>query len=298
MSGEAHVPVLLEEALEYLDIQRSGSFIDCTIGLGGHSREILKRNPSARIIGFDIDETSLLTAKDNLGAYADRVELFHSDFRFIPDLNLDLTQVRGILIDLGISSYQLDMPDRGFSYSREGPLDMRMDLRNKTTAAKVINKYSENKLGKIFRKYGELRQANRLARAIASKRKTEKFETTSQLFKLVEDVCHWRHQKGKTHPAARVFQALRIEVNQELKDLAKFLERTIHTIPLGCRFVVISFHSLEDRIIKHTFAQLASPPDTKPIIKVLTKKPVRPSEAEVTQNFRARSAKLRAAERI
>ena len=298
MSGDEHIPVLLEKALEYLDIQRSGTFIDCTIGLGGHSREILKRNPETQVIGFDIDETSLLKAKDNLQAFAERVELIHSDFRFIPDLKLDLAQVNGILIDLGISSYQLDMPERGFSYSREGPLDMRMDLRNKTTAAKIINKYSEQKLSKIFRKYGELRQANRLARAIASKRRTDKFETTSQLFKLVEEVCHWRPQRGKTHPAARVFQALRIEINQELKNVARFIERTTEYIPQGCRFVIISFHSLEDRIIKHTFSQMASPPNTTPMIKVLTKKPVIPSEEEISLNFRSRSAKLRAAERI
>lgn len=298
MNGNGHIPVLLEETLEYLDSKKQGIYIDCTIGLGGHAYEIVKRNPKASLIGFDIDEKSLLEAKKKLQPFADRVELYHSDFRYIPDIKIDFSQIKGVLLDLGISSFQLDSPERGFSYSREGPLDMRMDIRNKVTAKKIINKYSEHKLSQIFHEYGELKQARRLAREIVSRRKKTRFETTTQLCRIVEEICRWRPQKGKIHPAAKVFQAIRIEVNQELNNLSFFLERMIHSLPKKTRIAVISFHSLEDRIIKHTFARLAAPGDSPPLLKILTKKPVVPSEEEVAANFRARSAKLRAAEKI
>lgn len=298
MNGNGHIPVLLEETLEYLDSKKQGIYIDCTIGLGGHAYEIVKRNPKASLIGFDIDEKSLLEAKKKLQPFADRVELYHSDFRYIPDIKIDFSQIKGVLLDLGISSFQLDSPERGFSYSREGPLDMRMDIRNKVTAEKIINKYSEHKLSQIFHEYGELKQARRLAREIVSRRKKTRFETTTQLCRIVEEICRWRPQKGKIHPAAKVFQAIRIEVNQELNNLSFFLERMIHSLPKKTRIAVISFHSLEDRIIKHTFARLAAPGDSPPLLKILTKKPVVPSEEEVAANFRARSAKLRAAEKI
>lgn len=298
MNGNGHIPVLLDEVLEYLDINRKGIYIDCTIGLGGHAYEIVKKNPKASLIGFDLDEKSLLKAREKLQPFSDRVELYHSDFRYIPDIKIDFSQIRGVLLDLGISSFQLDSPERGFSYSREGPLDMRMDLRNKMTAHKILNKYSEHKLSQIFREYGELRQARRLAREIVSRRKTTKFETTTQLCRTVEEICRWRPQKGKIHPAAKVFQAIRIEVNQELNSLSGFLERMAHSIPKKAHIAAISFHSLEDRIIKHTFAGLAVSTDSPPVLKILTKKPVVPSEEEVKANFRARSAKLRVAERI
>ena len=298
MNGNGHIPVLLDEVLEYLDINRKGIYIDCTIGLGGHAYEIVKKNPKASLIGFDLDEKSLLKAREKLQPFADRVELYHSDFRYIPDIKIDFSQIRGVLLDLGISSFQLDSPERGFSYSREGPLDMRMDLRNKMTAHKILNKYSEHKLSQIFHEYGELRQARRLAREVVSRRKTTKFETTTQLCRTVEEICRWRPQKGKIHPAAKVFQAIRIEVNQELNSLSGFLERMAHSIPKKAHIAAISFHSLEDRIIKHTFAGLAVSMDSNPVLKILTKKPVVPSEEEVKANFRARSAKLRVAERI
>ena len=298
MSGDIHIPVLLEEALEFLEIRRKGTYIDCTIGLGGHAAEILKRNPEAEVIGFDIDESALLTAKKHLKPFAGRLELYHSDFRYLPNLKMDFSDVRGVLLDLGVSSFQLDSPERGFSYSHEGPLDMRMDLRNKVTATKIINKYSEYRLAQVFWNYGELRQSKRLAAAIVSKRKIKRIETTRQLFKIAEEVCRWRFQKGKTHPAAKVFQAVRIEVNQELKELDTFLEKIAHKVPSQARIVAISFHSLEDRIVKQTFVSLASSAEAHPDIKKVTKKPVFPSEEEIALNFRARSARLRAAERI
>lgn len=298
MNENIHIPVLVEEVMNYLDVKRKGIYVDCTLGLGGHAVEILKRNPDARLIGFDIDEKSLLKAKEKLEPYADRVELYHSDFRYLPDLNIDFSSIIGILLDLGISSFQLDSPERGFSFNQEGPLDMRMDLRNKVTASKIVNKYSEYRLVQIFKEYGELKQAKRLAREIVSRRKTKKIETTTQLRRLVEEICRWRPQKGKIHPAAKLFQAIRIELNQELKSLSSFLERISKKIPKKAHIIAISFHSLEDRIIKHTFAHLAASNDSPPSLKILTKKPVIPSDKEVAINFRARSAKLRAVEKI
>ncbi len=298
MNGNGHIPVLLEEVLKILNTTREGIYIDCTIGLGGHAYEILKRNSKASLIGFDIDEHSLLKAKKRLQPFADRVELFHSDFRYLPDLSVDFSDIRGLLLDLGISSYQLDSPQRGFSFNREGPLDMRMDLRNKTTADKIINKYPEQKLVQIFWEYGELRQSRRLAREIVSRRKQKRFETTTQLCRTVEEICRWRPQKGKIHPAAKVFQAIRIEINQELKGLSDFLERVVEKLPKKARIAAISFHSLEDGIIKHSFARLAVEPDSHPLLSILTKKPVVPTDEEIANNSRSRSAKLRAAEKI
>jgi 16S rRNA (cytosine1402-N4)-methyltransferase len=298
MKNNGHIPVLLEEVVEYLDVCREGVYIDCTVGLGGHASEILGRNPKASLICFDVDEKSLLKTKSRLQKYADQVTLYHSDFRYLADLNMDFNRVRGVLLDLGISSFQLDSQERGFSYNLDGPLDMRMDQRNKITASRIINKYSEHHLSKILWEFGEFRQAKKLAHEIVKRRKGKKIETTQQLFRIIEDVCHWRPQRGKTHPAAKIFQAVRIEVNQELKNLSGFLERIIQKCSPGTRFVVISFHSLEDRIIKRAFSQLASPQDIPPRIRLLTKKPVRPTDLEIDSNFRARSAKLRAAERI
>jgi len=298
MNEKEHIPVLLNEVLDYLDRDREGIYVDCTLGLGGHALEILKRKPKAILIGFDIDEKSLLKAKKKLEFYAERVTLYHSDFRYLPDLNIDFSSIRGILLDLGVSSFQLDSSERGFSFNLEGPLDMRMDLRNKITASKIVNKYSEPRLAQLFHEYGELKQAKKLAREIIARRKTKSIETTTELRRVVEEVCHWRPQKGKIHPAAKVFQALRIEVNQELSDLSSFLERIAQLVPKKTRIAVISFHSLEDRIVKHTFAHLTNPNNDHPLLRVLTKKPITPSEEEIALNSRARSAKLRVAERI
>jgi 16S rRNA (cytosine1402-N4)-methyltransferase len=298
MIGSSHIPVLLEEVMEYLDIRRKGVYVDCTIGLGGHALEILKRNQESEIIGFDIDEQALLLTRDRLQPYSDRVKLFHSDFKHLPDLDTDFSAIKGILIDLGFSSFQLDSSERGFSFNLEGPLDMRMDMRNKITASKILHKYSERKLAEIFRDYGELRQARVLAREIVSRRKIKKWEKTTELRRVVEEVCRWRPQRGKIHPAAKVFQAIRIEVNQELQGLAEFLEKIIRKMSAGARIIAISFHSLEDRIIKQSFNRLAKPNSGNPILKILTKKPVTPTEKEIAANSRARSAKLRAGEKL
>jgi 16S rRNA (cytosine1402-N4)-methyltransferase len=298
MSARGHVPVLLEEVLEYLDSGREGTYVDATIGLAGHAVAILKRNPRASLIGLDIDELALGEAKKKLIPYADRARLFHADFRLLPELEINFTEVRGLLLDLGLSSFQLDSPERGFSFNQDGPLDMRMDLRSKTTAFKIIDQYPEPKLAQLFQGYGELRQAKRLAREIVTRRKAKKFETTGELRRLIEEVCHWIPQKGKIHPAAKVFQALRIEVNQELRGLAEFLEAMAERCPPGCRFVAISFHSLEDRIVKRTFALLSAGTERPALLRLLTKKPVTPAPDEVAANPRSRPAKLRAAERV
>ncbi|MDD8014759.1 MAG: 16S rRNA (cytosine(1402)-N(4))-methyltransferase RsmH [Acidobacteriota bacterium] len=298
MTTHGHIPVLLTEALTCLDAGREGTYIDCTLGLAGHAVEILKKNPRAKLVGCDVDEEALRVANERLQPFADRVRLFHSDFRYLPELGLDLTDVRGILLDLGLSSFQLDAPERGFSHSLDGPLDMRMDLRSKVTALKILEKYSEPRLEKIFRDYGELRGTRRLAREIVKRRKLAGLQTTGQLREIIERVYKWRPQQGKIHPAAKAFQALRIEVNGELQGLGEFLETMAAGVRPGTRFAAISFHSLEDRIIKRTFLRLAGSEGGLPVVKILTKKPLIAAAAELAVNPRAHSAKLRAAERI
>jgi 16S rRNA (cytosine1402-N4)-methyltransferase len=298
MNERGHVPVLLNEVLEQLDSAREGTYIDGTIGLAGHAVEILKRNPRASLIGVDVDELALARVKETLVPYADRVRLFQADFRYIPELDIDFSAVRGLFLDLGLSSFQLDSPERGFSFNQEGPLDMRMDLRNKTTAFKIVDSYSEPKLAYLFQEYGELRQAKRLAREIVGRRKVRKFETTVDLRLVIEQVCHWIPQRGKVHPGAKVFQALRIEVNQELQGLGEFLETMAERVPAGARLAVISFHSLEDRIVKHTFARLSGGDGGPALMRLLTRKPVTPTAEEMAVNSRSKPAKLRASEKI
>jgi 16S rRNA (cytosine1402-N4)-methyltransferase len=298
MSERGHQPVLLKQVLEILDVGREGIYIDGTIGLAGHALGILGQNPRATLIGLDIDEQSLTEAKKKLRPYADRVQLYHADYRYLPGLDIDFSAVRGMILDLGLSSFQLDSPQRGFSFNQDGPLDMRMDIRNKTTALKIIDNYSEPKLSRLFWEYGELKQSRRLAKEIVARRKVKKIETTTGLRLLVEDVCGWIPQKGKIHPAAKVFQALRIEVNGELEGLGEFLETMVQKVSRGARLAVISFHSLEDRIVKRTFARLASDEERPALLRLLTRKPVIPSEEERAVNPRSRSAKLRAAEKV
>lgn len=297
MSRPEHTPVLLDESLAALDCNRPGLYVDCTLGLGGHAFEILSRNPEADLVGLDLDEQAIRLAQQRLEPFGDRVTLYLSDYRNLPDIDIDFGRLRGILVDMGMSSFQLDSPERGFSHGLDGPLDMRMDLRGKTTAARILEKASETKLAEIFREYGELRQARPLARAIASARRLKPLESTTELRLLVERVCCWHPQKGKIHPASKVFQALRIEVNNELDRLDAFYESALRLLPPGGRLAAISFHSLEDRVVKHTFQRLASDEAGRPLVEILTRKPIVPCEAEVARNPRSRSAKLRAAVR-
>jgi len=298
MTEKGHCPVLLTEVLEFMDVGREGVYVDCTLGLAGHAVAILERNPRASLVGLDRDEISLRQARERLAPFGGRVRLFHSDFKYLPELGLGFRDIRGVLVDLGISSFQLDSPERGFSFSQEGPLDMRMDQRSKVTAGKVLHTFPEPKLADLFEAYGELPHSRRLAREIVRLRKLGRVDTTSDLLGVVEEVYRWRPQKGKIHPAAKAFQALRIEVNRELEGLPEFFEETIRMSVPGTRFVAISFHSLEDRIVKHAFAGLASARDREPLLSVLTKKPVMAGPDELAANSRARSAKLRAAVRV
>ena len=300
MKDYGHKPVLLEETIKFLQSSRPGVYLDCTIGLGGHALELLKRNPEAKIIGLDKDEASLKEAAQRLAEYSSRVKLFQADFKNLGELEqlINFEELRGVLLDLGISSFQLDNPERGFSFNQEGPLDMRMDIRQKTTAEKILLNYPEARLAEIFKKYGELHHTRLLARKIVYQRKLGLLKTTTDLKKLVEEAYHWVPQKGHLHPAAKVFQALRIEVNQELEGLDKFLEKLIFLSQPGTRIVVISFHSLEDRLVKKTFQKLARSDNQNPLIKILTRKPVIPTSEEVEANSRSHSAKLRAAERL
>jgi 16S rRNA (cytosine1402-N4)-methyltransferase len=300
MKGYGHRPVLIEETLAYLQASRPGLYLDCTVGLGGHALEILRRNRRARVIGFDLDEISLKEAAKRLVAFSSQVKLFQADFRNILELSglIAFAEVKGVLADLGISSFQLDNPERGFSFNLEGPLDMRIDTRQKTTAEKILLTYPEARLAEIFRRYGELHHTRLLARKIVSQRKLGLLKTTTDLKKLVEEVYRWVPQKNRLHPAARVFQALRIEVNQELNGLDVFLERLAKECPSGTRLVAISFHSLEDRLVKRAFQRLAASEEGQPVVKILTKKPVTPAREEIAANSRSHSAKLRAAERL
>ncbi len=298
MTENGHLPVLPAEVLEFLDPGRAGLYIDCTLGLAGHALALLERNPRARLVGLDRDGQSLEIARARLKPYARRVTLYQADFKDLRTLDIPFDKVRGVLADLGISSFQLDSPERGFSYTHEGPLDMRVDHRTRTTAAKVLHTYPEQRLAEMFARYGELDQTRRLAREIVHLRKLGRLETTGDLRVLIERIYRWRPQKGRLHPAAKAFQALRIEVNGELEGLGGFIEDTVRRCPKGTRFVVISFHSLEDRIVKRAFQALARGDDGAPVLEILTRKPVMAAEAEVAANPRARSAKLRAAERI
>jgi 16S rRNA (cytosine1402-N4)-methyltransferase len=298
MRENGHQPVLPAEVIEFIDAGRKGVYIDCTLGLAGHALAILERNPRSRLIGLDRDGQSLEAARERLRPYAGRVTLYQADFKDLLSLDVPFADVRGVLADLGISSFQLDDAERGFSYTHEGPLDMRMDRRTKTTAEKILHTYPEQKLAEMFARYGELAQTRRLAREIVHLRKLGRLETTGDLRVLVERIYQWRPQRGRIHPAAKAFQALRIEVNGELEGLPEFIDAAVRRAVPGTRFVIISFHSLEDRIVKRAFQALARPETGAPLLAILTKKPVMATEAEVAANSRARSAKLRAAERI
>jgi 16S rRNA (cytosine1402-N4)-methyltransferase len=286
---------MIGETIEHLQPERAGLFIDCTVGLGGHARALLEAG-ATRIIGFDRDLQALAAAESTLAPWADRVELVHADYRSIDDL-LDqrgVGRVDGVLADLGVSSLQFDAPGRGFSFQRDEPLDMRMDNTGGETAADLVARSSERDLAGAIFAYGEERFSRRIARALVEARAEEPITTTGRLAAIVRrSVPH----RGYTRidPATRTFQALRIWVNRELEGLDRFIEMAARRLLAGRRLVVITFHSLEDRIVKHSLRGLARTEDG--ILKVLTKKPLVPSDDEVRRNPRARSAKLRAAER-
>jgi 16S rRNA (cytosine1402-N4)-methyltransferase len=291
-----HEPVLTSEVVRYLAPPRAGLIVDCTLGLGGHTKALLEAGTS-RILGLDRDPDALVAARQELAPYGDRVELVHADYRVLADV-LDargIHRIDGALADLGVSSIQLDTEGRGFSFRRDEPLDMRMDRSTGRTAAELVNAAPEAELADIIWRYGEERYSRRIARRIVEERQRTPIATTGALAAIVRRAVAARgHQR--IDPATRTFQALRISVNRELEGLDEFLKSVVARLREGARLVVISFHSLEDRIVKHTLRALATGHDA--LVTVLTKRPVVPERAELERNPRARSAKLRAAERL
>ena len=296
MDGATHVPVLLDEVRSLLQPERGGIFVDCTLGLGGHSRMLLDSG-ATRVIGIDRDTDAIAIAKENLAAFADRVTFVHADYREVAEV-LDahgVTEVAGLLADFGVSSMQLDADGRGFSFRRDEPLDMRMDRSQGETAADLIDRVDETELADVIYRFGEERRSRQVARAIVMARGQSPITTTGRLAEIVRRGVAARGWQ-RIDPATRTFQALRIWVNRELDDLDSFIGRAASRLQVEGRLALISFHSLEDRVVKHTLRDLARGDDA--VIKVLTKHPVIAGDAEAAVNPRARSAKLRAAARV
>ena len=290
-----HVSVLTAEVLQHLRPEQGGLFVDCTIGLGGHSRALLEAG-ARRVIGLDRDLDALARARETLAPWGDRVELVHADYRAIDEVldRRQIAQIDGALADLGVSSLQFDAPGRGFSFQRDEPLDMRMDRSGGDSAADLVARSTERDLADAIFQYGEERFSRRVARAIVEARHDAPVVTTGRLASIVRRAIP-RRGRMRIDPATRTFQALRIWVNRELDGLDRFVEAAARRLRAGARLVVIAFHSLEDRIVKHTLRALQQ---RDALVQVLTKKPIVPRDEEVERNPRARSAKLRVAERI
>jgi 16S rRNA (cytosine1402-N4)-methyltransferase len=306
-----HQPVLLWESIEGLNIRPDGIYVDGTLGRAGHSREIVKRLTTGRLICIDRDQAALDAAPERLAGYMDKVTLVHSDFRKLAEIfeALGLAGVDGMLFDLGVSSPQLDDSSRGFSYMQDAPLDMRMDKSAALTAAEVVNRWPREELRRILYQYGEERYAPAIAAAIERAREDKPIETTLELVEIIRSAMPAAALREKQHPAKRSFQAIRIAVNDELSAVSDLMEAAVPRLNPGGRLAVISFHSLEDRIVKTSLAGFAKgctcPPDfpvcvcgKKPQIKLVNKKPIISGETELQENPRARSAKLRVAEKL
>jgi 16S rRNA (cytosine1402-N4)-methyltransferase len=292
----AHLPVLTAEVLEHLRPDRGGLFVDCTVGLGGHSRALLEAGAS-RILGLDRDPAALERARETLAPWRDRVDLVHADYRNLDDVldSRNIPLIDGALADLGLSSMQLEQPGRGFSFQRDEPLDMRMDPTGGVTAADLVAQSSERELADAIFQFGEERFSRRIAAALVWARAEQPIDTTGRLAAIVRRAQPHRGY-SRIDPATRTFQALRIWVNQELEGLDQFLVKTLRRLQSGARLAVIAFHSLEDRIVKHTLRGLAQGGELA--VRVITKRPIVPTDAELTTNPRSRSAKLRVAERF
>ena len=287
--GITHIPVLLEEVLDSLVGSATGLFVDATLGGAGHSYAILERYKDLRLVGLDVDEDNLRTAEEKLSVFKERVRLVRGNFRDVGSIlrSLDVESMDGILFDLGLSTYQM-MGDRGFSFNDESFLDMRMDNRDPVTAYDVVNGYGYEALKQVIEEFGEEYRAPRIARMIVEERKKRPITTAKE---LADIVLRAKRRQGRAHPATKTFQALRIEVNQELENIRAGVNDAIAMLAQKGRIGVISFHSLEDRIIKETFRN-------SPELRIITKKPVRPGRPEVISNPSARSAKLRVAEKL
>lgn len=291
-----HEPVMTREVLAFLQPEKGGVFVDCTVGMGGHALALLEAG-ATRVIGLDRDPAALRIAAETLSRYRDRVELVHSDYRAIAQVleARGIERVDGTLTDMGMSSYQLEAEGRGFSFQRDDPLDMRMDTTSGLTAADVLRGADESDIADAIYRFGEERFSRRIARAIVQARELVPIETTAQLATIVRRAIP-RQGFSRIDPATRTFQAIRIWVNRELEEIDTFLRSVAQRLKTGARLVAITFHSLEDRIVKHTLRALA-PRDGGPL-RILTKKPVTAQPDELERNPRARSAKLRAAESV
>ena len=292
-----HIPVMLKEVLEYLKPQEGNVFLDGTIGLGGHSESILEAiGEKGHLIGIDRDQNALSLAEKRLEKYKKQCNFVYGNFRDFDKISKDLgiRNLDGILLDIGVSSLQIDNPDRGFNIRAEGPLDMRMDQNAHLSAYDLVNSLSEKEIAAILWDYGQERFANRIARVLVENRHKKPIDSTRELRHLIMRAMPYKKKRQKTHPATRSFQAFRIAVNRELDALEKALDKCVDMLKPGARIGVISFHSLEDRIVKVKFRDFAK----EDKLKLIVKKPLRPSDEEVDQNPRCRSARLRIAERI
>ena len=308
----SHVSVLLAEAIDALAIDPRGTYVDCTAGGGGHSFEIASRLDGGRLISIDRDSDAVGVVTERLATFGDSVTVVRRNYGDVASVldELGITEINGILWDLGVSSYQLDEAERGFSYMADAPLDMRMDKSAALSAYDVVNSYPELELCRVIYEYGEEKFAGRIARRIVERREDKAIETTLELSGIIENAIPEKNRRTEhKHPAKRTFQAIRIEVNGELSSIAPSIEAGIERLVPGGRAAVITFHSLEDRIVKNTFADAAKgcicPPDfpvcvcgIKPKVRLVSKKPILPSEEELRVNPRARSAKLRVAEKL
>ena len=309
-----HVSILLEECIKYLEIKNDGVYIDGTLGGAGHAKEIYKRlSDKGLLIGLDQDIEALETSRERLESMSNKAKLvlINKNFQHIDEvcINNHVNGVDGILLDIGVSSYQLDEAERGFSYNKNAKLDMRMDKNGHLNAEKILNEYEEGEIARIIKDYGEEKWAKRIANFIVAKRKEKKIETTDELVDIIKAAVPSSARRDGPHPAKRTFQALRIAVNNELYVLEKAIERAVRVLNPGGRLCIITFHSLEDRIVKNAFIEKARgcvcPKEfpicvcnNKPLAKIVTKKPVLPSSEEVDKNPRSRSAKLRVLEKI
>ncbi len=297
MEQKYHIPVMLDEAISYLNLSPGRTIVDATVGTAGHSLKILERIvPYGSLIGIDRDQESLVTAKDRLAEYSGNCELAYGNFMDLDKIlrNLNISKVDGILFDLGISSVQLDDPGRGFSFKYEGPLDMRLDRNSYISAYDLINNLNEDELSELLWNFGQERWHNRIANSLVKEREKHPISSTLELSNIVVKAIPYKYRHSRIHAATRTFQAVRIAVNRELETLQKAIDKAIELLNKSARICVISFHSLEDRIVKLSFRSFAS----RGLIHIITPKPLTPTMAEINKNYLSRSAKLRVAERL
>ncbi len=312
ISKPIHRSVMTEEVMSYLITRPEGIYVDATLGMGGHTKSILEyTNSRSLVIGLDVDEEAISISRDILSKYNGHVIYRNSNFSDIDKVldSLDIREVDGIVADLGMSSYQIESSERGFSFMREEPLDMRMDPRLRFTAYDLVNEMTMDEISRVLKMYGEEKWSRRIAKRIVETRKDSPIKTSAELARVVSLAIPKKFHPAKIHPATKTFQALRIAVNNELENIREFIGKAVYRLRIGGRLVVISFHSLEDRLVKTIFRKLSSPcvcppgmPECgcgkKQVLKVLTRSPIIPGDEEILNNLRARSAKMRVGERV